>query len=151
MRAKTIGVYTVSMVRDRSVPGIPDETPITEPSAVMDLVRPLYAGRDREVFSVVLMDARHRPIGINQVSVGTVSAALVHPREVFKPAIVIGASSFIAVHNHPSGDLAPSEEDIALTRRLREAGELLGIELLDSIIVDLPATNQYSMKKAGLL
>ena len=84
---------------------------------------------------VVLLDARHKVIGLNTVSIGTVSASLVHPREVFKPAILANASAVILAHNHPSGELDPSEHDLELTRRLIEAGKLLGIELMDHLIL----------------
>ncbi len=88
-----------------------------------------------ETFWVVMLDARGRPLGESQVGLGTLSACLVHPREVFAPALRARAASVVLVHNHPSGDPAPSEEDVALTVRLAEVGDLMGIPLLDHVVV----------------
>jgi DNA repair protein RadC len=98
-------------------------------------LRPCFAGLDREQFLVCCLDAKNASIGVNIVSIGTLTLSLVHPREVFKPAILLNAAAIIAVHNHPSGDPTPSAEDRTLTARLREAGELLGIRLLDHLIL----------------
>lgn len=89
----------------------------------------------QERFGVVLLDGRHRVIGEEMVSQGTLTASLVHPREVFRPALRACAAALILVHNHPSGDPSPSAEDRAVTRRLARAGELLGIRVLDHVIV----------------
>jgi len=89
----------------------------------------------RESFHVVLLDGRHRLIAVEAVSVGTLTASLVHPREVFREAIQRAAAAVLLVHNHPSGDPSPSHEDRAVTRRLESAGELLGIRVLDHVIV----------------
>jgi DNA repair protein RadC len=99
------------------------------------LIFPLVAGLDREQFWVLLLNGKNRAIGLNLVSVGALTAALVHPREVMKPAILGNAAAVVLVHNHPSGDPAPSTEDLALTQRLCAAGELLGIRVLDHIVV----------------
>lgn len=98
-------------------------------------LRPYFAGLDREQFLVCCLDAKNASIGVNIVSIGTLTLSLVHPREVFKPAILLNAAAIIAVHNHPSGDPTPSPEDRTLTTRLREAGDLLGIRLLDHLIL----------------
>ena len=89
----------------------------------------------QEEFHILLLDTKNRVTGSHLITVGTLDASLVHPREVFRPAIRNSASSIIAVHNHPSGDPTPSQEDRAVTRRLEEAGKTLGIDLLDHIIV----------------
>ncbi len=95
-----------------------------------------YIGEaDREVFAVALLTIRHRILGLHTVSVGCLTSSLVHPREVFKPAILAGSAALLLAHNHPSGDPEPSAEDIALTRRLTAAGQLLGIEILDHLIL----------------
>lgn len=88
----------------------------------------------REHFVALFLDGRHRPIAHQIVSVGTATASLVHPREVFQPAILLGACALIVAHNHPSGDPSPSREDRDITERLAQAGKLLGITLLDSIV-----------------
>lgn len=90
---------------------------------------------EREHFLVVLLNARHEVDAVETVSVGSLNASIVHPREVFKPAILASAASVVLVHNHPSGDPEPSEEDLTITKRLVEGGELLGIGVLDHVIV----------------
>jgi len=82
-----------------------------------------------------LLNQKNGIIGINTVSVGNLSSSIVHPREVFKPAIVAGAASIIVAHNHPSGDPTPSSNDIYVTTRLKEAGDILGIAVLDHVII----------------
>jgi DNA repair protein RadC len=89
----------------------------------------------RESFHVVLLDGRHRMMAVEAVSLGTLTASLVHPREVFREAIRRAAAAMLLVHNHPSGDPSPSQEDRDVTRRLEAAGELLGIRVLDHVIV----------------
>lgn len=90
---------------------------------------------DRETFAVIYLNTKNNPIGVSTVSIGTLSMSVIHPREVFKGAILANAAGIIIAHNHPSGNPDPSEEDKAATKRLRDAGELLGIELLDHIII----------------
>lgn len=96
------------------------------------------------------MDTKNQPIAINVVSVGTLSSSLVHPREVFKPAILSNSASIILSHNHPSGDCTPSSEDISVTARIKESGKLLGIELLDHIIIG-DMDGYISVKEKGIL
>lgn len=90
---------------------------------------------DRERCYSLHMDVRHRIIACEEVSVGSVSQAVVHPREVYKSALLTSAADIILAHNHPSGDPAPSTEDVLFTRKLRQAGDMLGIPLVDSIII----------------
>ncbi len=89
----------------------------------------------QERFVVVMLDGRHRVIGEEVVSQGTLTASLVHPREVFRPALRASAAALILVHNHPSGDPTPSAEDRAVTARLARAGEILGVRVLDHVVV----------------
>jgi DNA repair protein RadC len=91
--------------------------------------------RDKEHFYVILLNARNRAIITDLVSVGTVNASLVHPREVFRRAIQLAASHIIVAHNHPSGGLEPSAGDLEVTKRLKDAGKILGIELIDHLII----------------
>jgi DNA repair protein RadC len=100
---------------------------------------------------VALLDRKNRVIGINLVSIGSLTAAVVHPREVFKPAILANAAALIVCHNHPNGDVQPSQEDRTLTRRLVEAGKLLGMEVLDHIILGDGTTTYFSFADAGIL
>ncbi|MEO6554690.1 MAG: JAB domain-containing protein, partial [Nitrospiraceae bacterium] len=90
---------------------------------------------DREQFLVCGLDAKHAIIGVNIVSIGSLTLAIVHPREVFKPLILMNAAGWICAHNHPSADTTPSQEDRVLTSRLRQGADLLGISLLDHLIL----------------
>jgi len=101
----------------------------------------------QEVFVVITMNTKNRVIQKHLVSIGTVSSALVHPRECYRTAILDGASALILAHNHPSGDPTPSSEDIKITRQLIQAGEVVGIKVLDHVIVGDTA---LSLREAGL-
>ena len=103
----------------------------------------------KEHFVIFYLDTRHQEIQREIISVGTLNANLVHPREVFEPAITHNAAQIIVAHNHPSGDPEPSDEDIAITKRLHSAGELLGIELLDHVIIS--KDKFVSLKELGHL
>lgn len=108
---------------------------IEDARSVAAYFRPRLLSSPIETFWVMMLDARARPLGIARVGEGTLTACLVHPREVFAPALRSRAASVILIHNHPSGDPEPSEEDEALTARLSEAGLLLGIPVLDHVVV----------------
>jgi DNA repair protein RadC len=103
--------------------------------AAAAFLRPLFAGLDREHFLVCGLNAKHAVIGVNIVSVGSLTLAIVHPREVFKPLILMNAGTWLCAHNHPSGDITPSPEDLVLTKRLREVADLPGIPLVDHLIL----------------
>jgi DNA repair protein RadC len=103
----------------------------------------------KENFVVLYLNARNQLIHKETISIGTISASLIHPREIFEPAIKNLASQIIVAHNHPSGDLSPSDEDIKVTKRLMAAGELLGIEVLDHLIIT--AAGFTSLKEKVLL
>lgn len=121
-------------------------------NAATDVFRqfhPLLRDERREVFLAALLDVKHRLLREVRVSEGTLTSSLVHPREAFGPAIREPANAVIFVHNHPSGDPTPSEEDIALTRRLVSAGDLLGIRVLDHVVVG--DEDWYSFADAGRL
>ena len=106
---------------------------------------------DREVFSVILLDVKNRVIGINVVSIGSLTASVVHPREVFKAACLANAASIILTHNHPSGDPAPSKEDISVTTRLIQAGRLMDIPVLDHIVIGDNTGRSISFKANNLI
>jgi len=137
--------YRVTLVCETEGTGTAE--PIRDSITAVQLFRPCFDGLDREHFLVCGLDAKHRVIGINVVSVGTLTLSIVHPREVFKPLIVMNAAAWLCGHNHPSGDATPSQEDRVLTKRLREAGELLGITLLDHLI--LGEVRHYSFADDG--
>jgi DNA repair protein RadC len=126
----------------------PGRPMISSPADVDRLLRGRIANLDRENFVVVLLNTKNEVIEISTVSVGTLSASLVHPREVFKPAIRASAASVILAHNHPSGKVEPSREDREVTCRLAEAAEILGIEVLDHVIL---GNGYFSMKEYGML
>ena len=109
--------------------------PVRLPMAAARHAQTVLSGKDREHFMVLHLDARHRVVSLEVVSVGTLTSSLVHPREVFKGAMLANSAAVICAHNHPSGDVKPSEEDRQVFDRLKEAGELLGIPLLDFLIV----------------
>jgi DNA repair protein RadC len=126
--------YEVRELTTRKYRGKPP-TPIRGPEDALQVVRPRFKSHEREIFLVVLLNARHEVLRVETISVGSLNASVVHPREVFKPAIEHSAASIILAHNHPSGDPEPSEEDLSITKRLVECGELLGIGVLDHVIV----------------
>lgn len=105
------------------------------PSRVAVLLRPLLRDRAQEVFVSLLLDGRHRLFGYAEVSCGTITSTVVHPREVYGPAVRQGAAALICAHNHPSGDPEPSQEDLEITRRLIESGRILGIPVLDHLVI----------------
>jgi DNA repair protein RadC len=122
---------------------------IKEPERLVKALRKSIQEKAKEHFKLVLLNTRNKIIGISTISVGTLNASLVHPREVFRDALTHNASSIILVHNHPSDDPEPSDDDLAITRRLADAGRLMGIEVLDHIII---ARSGYtSLKGKGLL
>ena len=123
--------------------------PIGGPDDVERHFLPRLGRRDRESFHVLLLDGRHRLIAEDEVSVGTLTASLVHPREVFRGAVRAAAAAIVLVHNHPSGDPSPSAEDRSVTQRLAESGRLLGIEVLDHVVV--ARGGHFSFRAAGEL
>ena len=125
--------YTLQLVPGNVRPDPP--VLIRDSTRAATILRPLFHGLDREQFLVACLDAKHAIIGVNVVSIGSLSFSIVHPREVFKPAILLNSAAIICAHNHPSGHPEPSAEDRVLTARLRQAGDLIGITILDHIIL----------------
>ena len=108
---------------------------VTCPCRAAAIASRILAGLDREAFLVIHLDTKRRALSVEVVAVGTLASTLVHPREVFKGAMLANASAIILAHNHPSGDPSPSQEDLALTRGLLEAGAVVGIAVEDHVIV----------------
>jgi DNA repair protein RadC len=133
-RAYTIPGFRIALVREPGVK-LAERPQVRVAADAAPLVAQYIGDTDREVFAVALLTVRHRVLGLHTVSVGCLTSSLVHPREVFKPAILAGSAALLLAHNHPSGDPEPSAEDIALTRRLIAGGQLLGIEILDHLIL----------------
>ncbi len=123
--------------------------PVKSPDDVVGLVRGRLKDKKKEHFLALLLDSRSRLIKMAEISVGSLDGSIVHPREVFKEAVAASAASAIFVHNHPSGDPEASEDDIRLTKRLFEVGEIMGIDVLDHIIVG--GKKYLSLKREGLL
>jgi DNA repair protein RadC len=152
MRTHTLKAYSLIMVKDSAPRTARDEKllsrkEITLPALIYRATRPYFANLDREKFGIIILNTRNSITGFHTVSVGNLDSSIVHPREVFKFALLATAAAIIFVHNHPSGDLHPSCEDVNLTKRLVECGELLGIPVLDHIIVS--EEGYASMKSRG--
>lgn len=126
-----IPIYGVELVRKQKIP----RPVVTSPDDIAGVLSSFLARADRECFVVVMLATSLQVIGVNVAHVGSLSASVVHAREVFKPAILANASSIVVGHNHPSGNLEPSPADIAVSRELVAAGKLLSIPLLDSLVI----------------
>ena len=125
-----------------------DKSLVKTPDDVVGVVRSRLRGKKKEHFLALLLDTRSQLIKVSEISIGSLDTSIVHPREVFKEAISASAASVIFVHNHPSGDPEASEDDIELTKRLAKAGEIVGIDVLDHIII---CDKKYlSLKREGL-
>jgi len=125
-----------------------DKPLVKTPEDVAGLVRGKLKGKKKEYFLALLLDTRNQLIKVAEISIGSLDGSIVHPREVFKEAISASAASVIFVHNHPSGDTEASEDDIRITKRLAEVGEIMGIDVLDHIII---GDKKYlSLKREGL-
>ncbi len=122
---------------------------ITEPSTIANLYMDEMRYLQKEHFKIILLDTKNQIIVTEEISVGTLNASIVHPRDVFRAAIKRNSNSMILIHNHPSGDPTPSNEDINITNRLIDAGNLIGIKVLDHIII---GDNRYiSFKEKNLI
>jgi DNA repair protein RadC len=122
---------------------------VKSPEDVIKTARTLLKGKKKEHFLILCLDTRNHLIKTNVVSIGSLDCSIVHPREVFKEAISSSAASVIFIHNHPSGDPTPSEDDIKMTKRLIEAGEIIGIDVLDHIVIC--DSEHLSMKAKNLV
>jgi DNA repair protein RadC len=130
----------------RSFTRIDDERPrLSSPRSCAEYLLPQFGNRPVEQFGVLLLDTKHRVLRASVLSVGTLDASIVHPREVFREATVAGAAGLVLFHNHPSGDPEPSEDDVRLTERLVAAGILMGITVLDHVI--LADVSYYSFRE----
>lgn len=143
-----IPAYKVQLVREGTVT-MHDRPNITCAEEISEVFMTYLGETDREHFMIAMLDTKNKIIGVHTVSIGTLNESLIHPREVFKPAISHNAYAMIICHNHPSGDTTPSQEDLDITARLRAAGELLGIAVLDHLI--LGDGTYLSMAAAHLL
>jgi len=125
----------VKVVRERPASyGECEPLAVHSPRDVLGLLGELYEGQEKEVFYSFLLNSRNHVMALDMVSMGTLSNTLAHPREVFRLPVILSAASILVAHNHPSGDLEPSQNDYALTARLKEASDVMGIELLDHVV-----------------
>lgn len=145
---KTVTRYRIALVRETETT-VPPRANLSSPRGVFRFLQEILGDSDREQFIALSLDSRNGLLGYNVASVGSVNASIVHPREVYKSAILLNAAALVVGHNHPSGDPAPSREDREVTRVLSEAGRLLDIALHDHVI--LGADTYFSFRDAGLL
>jgi DNA repair protein RadC len=151
MIERRIPMYHVALVRDESVPYETEPVEVNTPEQVAAICADMR-GLDREAFEVLCLSTKNKLLARVHVSLGSLNASICHPREIFKSSIVANAASVVLVHNHPSGDPTPSGADCQLVRRLCRAGEVLGIEVVDSVVLgggDTTAT--CSMRELGML
>lgn len=141
-----INVVSIQLVKDKTMEVHAKK--ITGPRDAEVILKSYLENKDREYLVVLTVNTKNVVTSISTVSIGSLNSAIVHPREVFKIAILGNAASIILGHNHPSGDPEPSKEDIQITRRIKEAGEILGIELLDHIII---GDTYVSLKERGII
>ncbi|WP_188455457.1 RadC family protein [Virgibacillus oceani] len=145
--AKRVNIVTVKLVKESSL--LYKKRSVGSPEDGYDLVKQFLEDKDREHFIVTTLDTKNQPVSINICHIGSLNASLVSPREIMKTAILSSAASIIVAHNHPSGDVQESREDIEVTERLVEAGKLMGIELLDHLII---GDGKYtSLKEKGYI
>jgi len=129
----SVPIYRVTLVREGKMPTY--ESRIRSSASAYTVLQEYLDGVDREHFVVMLLDQKNCAIGLHTVSIGSLTASIVAPREVFKVAILANCANILLAHNHPSGDCQPSKEDRAITQRLKEAGALLGINVLDHLVI----------------
>lgn len=148
---KRIPNFKIQLVRDGS--SLYNTNTISCPEDAAEIAAAHFEelATDREVFAVLFLNTKNKVIGIHDVSVGSLTASVVHPREVFKAACLANAASIILTHNHPSGDPAPSKEDINITARLVQAGRLMDIPVLDHIIIGDGTGRSMSFKANDLI
>ncbi|MFF3100946.1 JAB domain-containing protein [Viridibacillus arvi] len=131
--SKRVDIVRVQLVKEKSL--LYSNRTVRSPQNGAELFREFLGEVDREHFLVMCLNTKNEPTHLNTVHIGSLNASIVHPREVIKPAILSNAASIMVCHNHPSGNCEPSPEDIEVTKRLQEVGEIVGIELLDHIIL----------------
>lgn len=151
-RSKFVSIYRVSLVKDKSISFSNSRMNNSqEAQALIQRLIKTQGQSDREQFCVVLLNAKNDIIGLNIVSIGGLSSASVHPREVLKPAILANSAAMILCHNHPSNDLEPSSEDLAITKRIVQASELMGITVHEHIIISMDDDRYYSFADNGII
>jgi len=148
MKAKRVNIVSLKMVKEASVYYAARN--VNTPVDAADVARSFIEDADREMLIVICLDTKNKLTAIQTVSVGTLNTSQVHPREIFKVALLANSAGIILAHNHTSGDPTPSREDIQITERLKKCGELLGVSMIDHIIIG--SEGQYtSLQQKRLL
>ncbi|MFV2046286.1 RadC family protein [Metabacillus sp. YM-086] len=143
--AKRVNIVSLKLVKESSL--LYKGRCVRSPEDGYQLLKQFLGDVDREYFVVVCLDTKNQPTAINICHIGSLNASIVHPRECFKPAILSNAASILVGHNHPSGQASPSREDVEVTKRLVEAGKIIGIDVLDHIVL---GDGEYvSLKEKG--
>lgn len=146
--AKRVDIVSLKLIREGSI--LYEVRNINNTVDAVGIGRRFIEDIDREELIVCCLDTKNQPLSVNVASIGSLNSSIVHPREIFKVAVLSNAASIIVYHNHPSGDTAPSKEDISVTNRLKEAGNIIGIKLIDHIIIG--SDGKYtSLKEEGIL
>ena len=139
---------TVELARRIARSGIDDRAPMDQPAAIARFLALRYVVPDQEVIGALFLDSRHRLIAEQEIFRGTLNRAVAEPRTILKQALLLNAPAVVLFHTHPSGDPTPSPEDLAFTRRLVKAGDVVGVELLDHFILGGPTT-WVSLRERG--
>ena len=149
---KFISVFRITLVRDRHIQF--EQKKITTSYEAQGIIRKLIETQgqpDREQFCIILLNTKNQIIGLNIVSIGDLASATVHPREVLKPAILANAAAMILCHNHPSGDLTPSSEDIGVTKKIVKAAKVMCVAVHEHLIISMYDDSYYSFADNGLI
>ena len=145
--AKRINIVQVKLVREKSM--LYKNRQVKSPQSAYEIIQEFLGDVDREHFVVLCLDTKNQPTCIQTVHIGSLNSSIVHPREVLKSALLSNSASIIVAHNHPSNICEPSHEDIEVTKRLCEAGRILGIDVLDHLIIS--TDNFCSLKEKGII
>lgn len=146
---KRINIVKCQIVKEKTMTY--DFKTISTPADAVGIIKAYIGNPDRENFVLACLDTRNNITAINTVSIGNLNSSITHPREIFKVAILANSASIIVAHNHPTGDPTPSQEDLRITKRIVDAGNILGIQVLDHIIVSDDGEQYVSLKEKGLM
>lgn len=144
---KSVQVVSLKMVREGSIPW--EGNTISTPDLAYRFLRDVLADEDREHFVVVAMNRKNRPVGFHTVAIGALDHSTIVGREVYKAVLLMNAACVVFAHNHPSGDTTPSPEDVALTKALKDMGQLLGVDVMDHLVIG--EHGYASLRERGLM
>lgn len=146
--AKRVNLVSIKLIKESST--LYTGRKVSSPQDAADLLRVFLEDCDREKMILCCLDTKNQPTAIHTISIGSLASAIIHPREVFKTALLANSASILIGHQHPSGDPLPSQEDVNITKRLLESGKILGIDLIDHIIIG--DNNRFvSLKEKGII